>query len=54
MYEGSQVAASLVGGVLMLGLVILVYRLFKRSAGVEEADRFVHPELEGTWRDWVR
>jgi hypothetical protein len=53
MSEGSQVTASLVGGVLMLALVVVVYGLFKRSVSVEEADPFVRPKLEGTWRDWV-
>ncbi len=51
---GSQVAASVVGGVLMLALVVVVYGLFKRSGRVEDAERFVRPKLDGTWRDWVR
>lgn len=35
---------------LMLALVV-VYRLFKRSVGGEDAERFVHPKLSGMWRD---
>ena len=54
MSEGSQLAASLIGGVLLLILVVLVYGLFKRSVSVEDPGRFVHPKLDGTWRDWVR
>jgi uncharacterized protein len=51
---GSQVAASVVGGLLMLVLVVVVYGLFKRSERVEDSERFVHPRLDGTWRDWLR
>jgi ABC-type uncharacterized transport system permease subunit len=51
---GSQLAASVVGGVVMLTLVVFVYGLFKRSVRVEEPELFVHPKLDGTWRDWVR
>jgi uncharacterized protein len=51
---GSQLAASVVGGVVLLTLVVVVYGLFKRSVRVEEPERFVHPKLDGTWRDWVR
>ena len=51
---GSQLAASIIGGVVMLVLVVVVYGLFKRSVRVEEPERFVHPKLDGTWRDWVR
>jgi uncharacterized protein len=54
MSEGSQVAASVVGGLLMLILVVVVYGLFKRSVRVEDAERFVHSKLDGTWRDWLR
>jgi CAAX protease family protein len=54
MSEGSQVAASVVGGLLMLVLVVVVYGLFKRSERVEAPERFVHSKREGTWRDWVR
>src|SRR5215207_3867655 len=54
MSEGSQLAASVVGGVVLLALVVVVYGLFKRSDRVEEPERFVHPKLDGTWRDWVR
>jgi uncharacterized protein len=51
---GSQVAASVVGGVVLMALVVVVYGLFKRSERVEEPEQFVHPKLDGTWRDWVR
>ncbi len=51
---GSQLAASVVGGVVMLVLVVVVYGFFKRSVRVKDAERFVHPKLAGTWRDWVR
>ena len=51
---GSQVAASVVGGLLMLVLVVVVYGLFKRSERAEDSERFVHPRLDGTWRDWLR
>jgi membrane protease YdiL (CAAX protease family) len=51
---GSQLAASIVGGVVMLALVVVVYGIFKRPVRVEDPERFVHPELGGTWRDWVR
>jgi uncharacterized protein len=55
MSEGSQLAASVVGGVVMVALVVLVYGLFKRPVHVEDPEeRFVHPKLDSTWRDWVR
>jgi uncharacterized protein len=47
-------APSLVSAVLIMALVIAVYGLFKRPVRVEDPERFVHPELDGTWRDWVR
>jgi hypothetical protein len=32
-----------------------VYGLFKRPVHVEDPEeRFVHPKLDSTWRDWVR
>jgi uncharacterized protein len=46
--------ASLIDSVLMVALVVVVYGLFKRPVRVEDAERFVHPKLDGTWRDWVR
>src|ERR687897_710106 len=49
---GSQVATSIVGGGVMLALVVVVYGFFKRSVRVKDAERFVHPKLDGTWRDW--
>jgi hypothetical protein len=55
MSEGSQLAASVVGGVLMVALVVVVYGLFKRPVYVEDdVQSFVHPKLDGTWRDWLR
>jgi uncharacterized protein len=47
-------APSLVSAVLIMALVVVVYRPFRRSVRVEDPERFVHPKLEGTWRDWVR
>src|SRR5918997_6641271 len=46
---GSQVAASIVGGVVMIALVVVVYGLFKRPVRVKDAERFVYPKLDGTW-----
>jgi len=54
MSEGSQLAASVVGGVVMLTLVVVVYGLFKRPVRVEDPERFVHPKLDSTWRDRAR
>jgi hypothetical protein len=31
-----------------------VYGIFKRPMRVEDADLYVRPKLDGTWRDWVR
>jgi uncharacterized protein len=45
---------SLVSAVLIMALVVVVYGLFKRPVRVEDPERFVHPKLDGTWRDWVR
>jgi membrane protease YdiL (CAAX protease family) len=50
----NPLAPSLVGAVLIMALVVAVYRLFRRSARVEDPERFVRPKLDGTWRDWVR
>jgi uncharacterized protein len=47
-------APSLISAVLIMVLVVVLYRLFKRSVRVEDPERFVHPKLDGTWRDWVR
>jgi membrane protease YdiL (CAAX protease family) len=47
-------APSLISGVLIMALVIIVYRVFKRSVHVKDPQRFIHPKLDGTWRDWVR
>ena len=50
----NQFTPSLVGGVVIVALVVIVYGLFRHSVGVEDAKRFVHPKLDGTWRDWLR
>src|SRR5215212_536966 len=50
----NQFTPSLVGGIVIVALVVVVYGLFRRSVGVEDAQRFVHPKLDGTWRDWLR
>ncbi len=47
-------APSLVSAVLIMALVVVVYKLFRRSVRVEDPERFAHPRLDGTWRDWVR
>ena len=47
-------APSLVSAVLIMGLVVVVYRVFRRSVHVKDPERFIHPKLDGTWRDWVR
>jgi uncharacterized protein len=50
----NQFTPSLVGGVVMVAVVVLVYGIFKRPVRVEDADLYVRPKLDGTWRDWVR
>jgi uncharacterized protein len=47
-------APSVVSAVLIMALVVVVYRPFRRSVRVEDPERFIHPKLDGTWRDWVR
>jgi membrane protease YdiL (CAAX protease family) len=47
-------APSVVSAVLIMALVVVVYRVFRRSAHVKDPERFIHPKLDGTWRDWVR
>ncbi len=47
-------APSLVSAVLIMALMVVVYRLFRRSVRVEDPERFIHPKLDGPWRDWVR
>ena len=47
-------APSLVGAVLIMALVVVVYKVFRRPAHVEDSERFIHPKLDGTGRDWVR
>jgi uncharacterized protein len=50
----SPFAPSLIGAVLIMALVVVVYKLFRRSVHVKDPERFIHPKLDGTWRDWVR
>ena len=47
-------APSIVGAVLIMALVVVVYKVFRRSVHVKDPERFIHPKLDGTWRDWVR
>jgi len=47
-------APSLISAVLIMALVVVVYRVFRRSVHVKDPERFIHPKLDGTWRDWVR
>jgi CAAX protease family protein len=47
-------APSLVSAVLIMALVVIVYKLFGRSVDVRDPERLIHPDLDGTWRDWVR
>ena len=47
-------APSLVSAVLIMALVVVVYKLFGRSVRVKDLEHFIHPKLDGTWRDWVR
>ncbi len=47
-------APSVVSALLIMALVVVVYRLFRRSVHVRDPERFIHPELDGTWRDRVR
>jgi membrane protease YdiL (CAAX protease family) len=47
-------APSVVSAVLIMALVIVVYRVFRRTVHVKDPERFIHPKLDGTWRDWVR
>jgi CAAX protease family protein len=50
----NQFTPSLVGGGVMVALVVVAYGLFRRPVRVNDPERFVHPKLDGTWRDWVR
>jgi hypothetical protein len=47
-------APSVVSSVLLFALVVVVYKLFRRSVHVKNPERLAHPKLDGTWRDWVR
>jgi len=47
-------APSVVSAVLIIALVLVVYGVFRRSVHVKDPERFIHPKLDGTWRDWVR
>jgi hypothetical protein len=37
-----------------VALVVVVYGVFRRSVHVKDPERFIHPKLDSTWRDWVR
>src|SRR5215217_1843437 len=50
----NPIVPSLVGAVLIMTLVLLVYKIFRRSVRVKDPERLIHPKLDGTWRDWVR
>jgi uncharacterized protein len=50
----NPLAPSLISALLIMALVVVVYKLFKRSVQVEDPERFIHPKLDDTWRDWVR
>src|SRR5215204_3923135 len=50
----NPLAPSLVSAVLIMALVVVVYKLFKRSVHVKDPERFVHPKRDDTWRDYVR
>ncbi len=39
---------------LLVTVMLIVYGVFKRSTRVEDAERFIHPQGDGTWRDWLR
>ena len=44
-----------IGILYMLAVTSLaVYGLIKRPTSVKDPERFAHPKLDGTWRDWVR
>src|SRR5215208_4300255 len=47
-------APSVVSAVLLMALVVVVYKVFRRPVRVTDPERFVHPKLDGVWRDWVR
>src|SRR5215208_3571032 len=47
-------APSLISAALIFALVVVVYRVFKRPVRMKDPERFVHPKLDGMWRDWVR
>jgi uncharacterized protein len=47
-------APSLVSAVLIMAVVVVVYRLFRRSVHVKDPERFIHPKLDDTWRNWMR
>jgi CAAX protease family protein len=47
-------APSVVSTVLIFALVVVVYGVFRRPVRVKDPERFIHPKLDGTRRDWVR
>jgi membrane protease YdiL (CAAX protease family) len=50
----NPLAPSLVSALLIMTLVVIVYTLYRRSVQVEDPERFIHPKLDSTWREWVR
>ncbi len=47
-------APSLVSAFLIMALLVVVYGHFGHTAHVKDPERFIHPRLDGTRRDWVR
>jgi hypothetical protein len=45
---------GLTSAVLLVIVMLIVYGVFKRSTRVEDAERFIHPQGDGTWRDWLQ
>ena len=45
---------GLTSAVLLVIVMLIVYGVFKRSTRVEDAEWFIHPQGDGTWRDWLR
>lgn len=47
-------SAGLVTGIFLMVLTLVVYVVFKRSPEVKDLERLRRPQLDGTWRDWLR
>src|SRR5215203_4523965 len=47
-------APSLISAVLIMALVVVAYRVFRRPVQVKDPESFIHPKLDGTRQDWVR